>query len=159
MSPTQPTQPSCPSWALRAWPLVLWQVDQDFPLQLEHLGTQITAASSSSFRALGQTLWARPTAQGHIGLAWDWVALDHGVVAMADPLAVVTNVRLVDADGDDLPALALMQHVNTLVNRLPWQREVGRVLAVLAGDADDDRPLGAGWPLHRQPAAAPRLLQ
>lgn len=150
-----PSTPSCPSWALRAWPTVLWQADEHFPLQLEHLGTQISAASNPAFRAAGQTLWAQPTTRGHIGLAWDWVVLDRGVVAMADPLAVVTNVRLIDADGDDLPALALMQQVNNVVHRLPWQREVGRALAVLGTD-HATRWMASPGVVHTDPA---RLLQ
>lgn len=63
-------------------------------------------------------------------MAWDWVQLSRGVVAMADPLSVITNMRLLGADGDMLPALESLRHLNELVRTLPWQDEVERALMV-----------------------------
>ena len=61
-------------------------------------------------------------------MAWDWVELDAGVVALADPFALVTNLRLVDAHGEALPACETVLHLNEIVHSLPWQSEVCRAL-------------------------------
>jgi hypothetical protein len=76
----------------------------------------------------GQTVWAAHAEEGEAGMAWDWVELAHGVVALADPLSVVTNVRLVNADGEVLTALQSARFINEMVRALPWQQEVERAL-------------------------------
>lgn len=65
-------------------------------------------------------------------MAWDWIQLSAGVVAMADPLSVVTNLRLVNPDGDVLSQLESLRCLNEVVHALPWQDEVERVLMVSA---------------------------
>ncbi|KPF41635.1 hypothetical protein D621_21220 [beta proteobacterium AAP51] len=76
----------------------------------------------------GQTVWTAHAEEGEAGMAWDWVELAHGVVALADPLSVVTNVRLVNADGEVLTALQAARFINEMVRALPWQQEVERAL-------------------------------
>jgi len=124
--------PHCPAWTLHAWPPLLWQVGKKIPLQLRHLGTQVTNPGDAMFRTVGQTLWAGHGEEGDVGLAWDWVHLGRGVVAMADPMAVVTNLRLVGDEGEVLGPLESARHFNTLVHALPWQHEVERAIATPA---------------------------
>ena len=50
-------------------------------------------------RTAGQTIWAGTAADGEAGVAWDWMQIARGVVAMADPMSVVTNLRLVGNAG------------------------------------------------------------
>ncbi|CAD5373395.1 conserved hypothetical protein [Rubrivivax sp. A210] len=78
--------------------------------------------------AAGQTIWAATSAEGEAGMAWDWIQICRGVVAMADPLAVVTNLRLVGAEGAVLSAQEAALFLNELVSALPWQQEVHRAL-------------------------------
>ena len=80
------------------------------------------------FRPSGQTLWVAEDEVGELGLAWDWVQIGHGVVAMADPMAVVTNLRLVSDGGEVLDTLSSARHINGIVHQLPWQAEVERAL-------------------------------
>jgi|GEM_PF-796155 len=127
------TLPHCPPWTLHAWPPLLWQVGKQIPLRLQHLGTQITNPGDAMFRTVGQTLWAWHGDEGDVGVAWDWVQLGRGVVAMADPMAVVTNLRLVGEEGEVLTAFESALHFNTLVHGLPWQHEVERALCVPGG--------------------------
>jgi hypothetical protein len=110
----------------------LWQVDNLGPLLMRHLGTRVTNPGDQVSRTAGQTIWAAPAAEGQAGMAWDWIQLSAGVVAMADPLSVVTNLRLVNPDGDVLSLLETLRHLNEVVHRLPWQDEVERVLMVSA---------------------------
>ena len=118
----------CPPWTLHAWPPLLWQVGRSIPIRLQHLGTQITNPGDAVFRTVGQTLWAWHDDDGDVGIAWDWVQLTRGVVAMADPMAVVTNLRLVGEEGEVLTAVEAARHFNVIVHSLPWQHEVERAL-------------------------------
>ncbi len=73
-------------------------------------------------------MWAASAGSGQAGMAWDWVQISCGVVAMADPLAVVTNLRLVGTEGEVLTAHEAACFLNELVRSLPWQQEVQRAL-------------------------------
>jgi hypothetical protein len=115
-------------WALRAWPPLLWQAGQQADRRFRHLGTRITFNGDRWVRSSGQTLWGGCMADGDAGVAWDWVQITRGVVALADPMSVVTNLRLVGADGDVLTAHEAAPFLNALVHALPWQDEVERAL-------------------------------
>ncbi|MDH4391275.1 MAG: hypothetical protein QE285_07605 [Aquabacterium sp.] len=119
----------CPPWTLRAWPPLLWQAGRPVSLRLQHLGTQVTSTGDGHCRSQGQTIWAWQGDEGQVGLAWDWVQLTCGVVAMADPMAVVTNLRLVGDEGEVLTAYASARHVNAIVHGLPWQQAVEQALS------------------------------
>ena len=73
-------------------------------------------------------MWGGLSGEGDAGLAWDWVEITRGVVAMADPMCVVTNMQLLNRDGEVLPATEAALHFNQFVRRLPWQEEVRRLL-------------------------------
>jgi hypothetical protein len=118
----------CPPWTLRAWPPLLWQVGRPVPLRLQHIGTQVTGTGDAHCRSLGQTIWAWHGDEGDVGMAWDWVQLTCGVVAMADPMAVVTNLRLVGQEGEVLTAYESARHYNAIVHGLPWQQAVEQAL-------------------------------
>lgn len=116
-------------WSLRAWPQLLWQAGQSAGLQLHHLGTRITTVGGDlSPGPAGQTMWGARAAEGEAGVAWDWVQLSRGVVAMADPMSVVTNLRLVSEDGEELSTMEALRLLNSMVRQLPWQSEVARAL-------------------------------
>ena len=76
----------------------------------------------------GQTMWGGSSADGEAGVAWDWIQISHGVVAMADPMSVITNLRLVGDEGEVLTALEAVCYLNEIVHQLPWQHEVARAL-------------------------------
>ena len=120
---------SIPAWAVFAWPTVLWQAPRPERLRFLHLGTRVTYAGDPV--CSGQTLWGDPDGEQAAGLAWDWIELTQGVVAMADPMAVITNVRLLGPGGAVLTAIEAAPHLNELVHALPWQCEVQRALAQL----------------------------
>jgi hypothetical protein len=122
------TSQHCPPWSLRAWPPLLWQVGKQVPLQMQHLATQITNPGDHVFRPAGQTIWAGHDEAGELGLAWDWVLIGRGVVAMADPMAIVTNLRLVGEAGRALDSVESARHINGMVHGLPWQRAVAQTL-------------------------------
>jgi hypothetical protein len=80
----------------------------------------------------GQTLWGDANEAQSAGVAWDWVQLQQGVVAMADPLGLVTNLKLLDDEGEALNNVEAAVQLHQLVYALPWQTEVQRALSQAA---------------------------
>ena len=115
-------------WSIRAWPPLLWQAGREPQLRLQHLGTSVSLPAANSSRTAGQTLWGRPGGDKPAGVAWDWIQIDDDVVAMADPMSVVTNLRLIGDEGEVLTALESARFLNNIVHALPWQDEVQRAL-------------------------------
>lgn len=113
-----------PPWSIYSWPTVFCQANLNRKLQLVHLGTRITHPGSPSEPPSGQTVWGEFTPQHEAGLAWDWVQICEGVIAMVDPMCVVTNLRLVGERGQVLTAREAALHLGRLVHQLPWQDEV-----------------------------------
>jgi hypothetical protein len=62
-------------------------------------------------------------------MAWDWVQLQGGVLAMADPMAVLTNLRLVGDEGAQLTPYESARHYCSIVHALPWQTAVEHAIA------------------------------
>lgn len=79
-------------------------------------------------RSAGQTMWGRTDDDGLAGVAWDWIQIADDIVAMADPMSVVTNLRIVGDAGEVLTALQSARFLNEIVHALPWQTEVQRAL-------------------------------
>lgn len=125
--PTAPIAAATP-WSLRAWPPVLWQAGRESQLQFHHLGTRVTFAGDRISRTAGQTMWGLHAGGGEAGVAWDWIQITADVVAMADPMSVVSNLRLVGEEGEVLTALQAARYLNEIVHALPWQTEVQRAL-------------------------------
>jgi len=127
-----PIQPLATAWSLRAWPPLLWQAAESARVRFHHLSTRITLGGDNPGTAAGQTVWAAQAEQGEAGMAWDWVQIARGVVAIADPMSVVTNVRLIGDEGEVLTAVQSARYLNELVRTLPWQQEVQRALSQYA---------------------------
>ncbi len=124
--PSASVLPLATAWSLRAWPPLLWQAREPAHVRFHHLGTRITLSGEAPLA--GQTVWAARAAEGEAGMAWDWVQIARGVVAIADPMSVVTNVRLIGDEGEVLTAMEAARFLNELVRALPWQQEVQRAL-------------------------------
>ena len=118
-----------PAWIVYAWPPVLWQASSAPQLHLVHLGTRVLTFGDEAGPCSGQTLWGDASEDHSAGVAWDWVELQQGVVAMSDPLGMVTNLRLLDARGEALSHVQVAVHLHQLVHALPWQTEVQRALS------------------------------
>ena len=116
------------SWSVRAWPPLLWQADGASHFRFDHLDTQVFPADDAELPVSGQTVWRGTAAEGEVGVAWDWVMVSRDVVAMADPMSVVSNLRLLGDRGEVLTAWEAARHLSQIVYGLPWQGEVKRVL-------------------------------
>ncbi|MFO1292435.1 MAG: hypothetical protein U1F07_05075 [Rubrivivax sp.] len=130
LEPSVADSPVMP-WSLRAWPPLLWQLDAATRVRFRHLDTRVTFVGNACEPTAGQTMWAGRADDGAAGMAWDWVQVGQGVVAMADPMSVVTNLRLLGSEGEVLTAHAAARYLNAFVRALPWQREVQRAICGL----------------------------
>jgi len=127
---THPHPPqTTPAWIVCAWPPVTCQALRAPELHFVHLGTRVLNPGDPDSPSMGQTLWGGPSGDGAAGVAWDWVQIQEGVVAMADPFGLVTNLQLVGAHGQVLNDFEVAMRLNELVHALPWQTEVQRALA------------------------------
>ena len=116
------------AWHVVSWPPLLWQAVSAQQLRLVHLGTEVLRRDDGAAPCSGHTVWGTQAADSPAGMAWDWISIPEGVVALADPLALVTNLWLLDGDGQVLSPLQAAPHLNVLVRTLPWQDEVRRAL-------------------------------
>lgn len=121
-----PDLPPATAWSLRAWPPLLWQASEPAPARFQHRGTRITPGAEPPGPAAGQTVWAASANNGDAGVAWDWIQIARGVVAIADPMSVVTNLRFIGDAGEVLTVQQAARFLNELVRALPWQQEVQR---------------------------------
>jgi len=146
-----------PVWTLISWPKVWLPAEAHRSLagQIQHLSTTVNADKSAEGCVCGQVLFGWQSSKEMVGLAWDWVAIGGRILAMSDPLAIVSNVYFVAANGDTLQESARLVQLNDVINRLPWQRPVRRTLPPRTGSGQLGvlpRSAGAGErPILRAP--------
>jgi hypothetical protein len=70
----------------------------------------------------GQLLWGTECGGQPLGLAWDWAEVRADVPALSDPMGVLSNVQLLDEEGDCLNEGLRILHLNSAVHGLGWQR-------------------------------------
>lgn len=126
-----------PAWTVGAWPPVLWQPERESRPHFVHLGTHVSPRLSNDWPLMGQSVWGGRCADSAAGVSWDWIEIADGVVAIADPMMMISNLRVLGRDGEVLTAYEAAPHLNGIVNRLPWQEEVERAITALHGE---DRP-------------------
>jgi len=119
-----PSAPISPDWILRQWPPTACVSELVQTLQFQHLSTFVTQVADVEQPALGQTVWHGDSELGRIGLAWDWVCLSEGIVAMLNPMSLVSNLQVVDAQGRPVTPFEAVRKLNGIVHALPWQIEV-----------------------------------
>ena len=66
-------------------------------------------------------MWAYELDGARAGLAWDWFELRPRVVALADPMNVLSNLEFVDAEGRPLSRGQRLVELNNIIASLPWQ--------------------------------------
>jgi len=120
--------PIIPAWIVYAWAPVLWQASSSDKRRFVHLGTRVLTFGDEKTPSAGQTLWGELSENHPTGIAWDWVEIQDGVVAMSDPFGMITNLRLLDPHGVLFNSGQITVQLHQLVHTLPWQIEVQRSL-------------------------------
>lgn len=115
------------AWTLLSWEQTLWQSPWPDP-PLRHLETSVTPGEVRPGCKQGMTLWACETPRGPAGLGWEWIEVRPRVLALADPMHMISNLRLVDDEGVPIPESKRVLVLNSLVHALPWQAIVRRAI-------------------------------
>jgi hypothetical protein len=115
-----------PAWQVISWSPVVTTVPafEREIAKLRHLGTSVHAEESDEGLRQGQVLWGVDEAAYAIGIAWDWAEVRHDVVAVADPMKVLSNVTLVDEDGVCLEESRRIVYLNSAIHELHWQEGI-----------------------------------
>lgn len=116
------------AWTIKAWPSVLSPEAAFLGASFRHWSTDVLDPSAKPGSRCGQTVWVTKEAPT-VGIAWDWAEVMPWIVVLADPMNILTNVRLERSARQPLGADALIVIVNDVVSRLPWQKLVRRRLS------------------------------
>lgn len=85
--------------------------------------THGTARHDTGVRS-GRALWGIWTSDCPMGICWEWAELRPGIVTLANPLHVLSNVALLSDGGDRLDGARMLLELNNTVHAMNWQREV-----------------------------------
>jgi hypothetical protein len=84
----------------------------------------VNDSSDKTGNCEGATVWTI-SHKGDVGaLAWDWFKLSDGVLALVNPVAIVSNFDILDEEGASLVFRQYVIAVNIVVNGLNWQEKV-----------------------------------
>lgn len=73
----------------------------------------------------GSTTWVCVRRPGPvIAIAWDWVLVSKGVLVVANQLAIVSNLFVIDDEGETLSEDQRLLALMLMVHRTPWQERV-----------------------------------
>lgn len=76
----------------------------------------------------GHVVYGCPAESGCAAMAWEWAEMKPRVIAMSDPMTIISNIRVQQDHGEvDEDERLLVLH--GLIGRVDWQAEVRDVLA------------------------------
>lgn len=110
-----------PFWHVLSWEQVELPASQ-FSKAVRHmkcLGVSVRDATPAHRK--GEVLWGTDVSGRGVGIAWEWGEATDGIVAMVDPLTILSNVKLVTDDGLAICPDELLLRLNGAVNSLRWQ--------------------------------------
>ncbi len=76
----------------------------------------------------GDTVWVAQGEDWHVGLAWEWIEVKPGIVMLADPNSIITNLQFVDSEQQAVTGLSKTVLINRIVHATPWQQSVCSLL-------------------------------
>lgn len=138
----QGTRVKIQAWMIKSWPTFecYLPAQADLPTRLRHMQSHVRDADAGAPQ--GETVWLGEIEGQRAAMAWEWVEFRAGVVMLADPNSIVTNLRFVDDQQAPVAALSVLVALNRIVHGLPWQQAVCRMLRArrlpMRGEAADD---------------------
>ena len=78
---------------------------------------------------LGEVLWGielkdDADSARMVGVCWEWREVIPNVLALSNPLGILSNVLLKDERGELVAPSTLVLHLNAAVNRFAWQSDL-----------------------------------
>lgn len=104
--------------------LVEFRPELVLPCAGHHLQTSYEWGSADDPRLRGATAWLCQLPGNRGTIAWEWVEFREGVVMLADPNAVASNIRFVSGSGQASDELRRVVLLNVIVHSLSWQNRV-----------------------------------
>lgn len=117
---------SVPAWQVINWTPVKLELP-DFQRtfsSFKHLGTTIHADAEQSDLRSGQAVWGMEHDGRWIGVAFEWAEMTNHIVALSDPMQVLSNITLVAADGARVDDGQRIVQLNTAIHELDWQEQI-----------------------------------
>lgn len=132
----------------------------DMAAGMTHGATQVSRRDDEPKLHRGSTIWLSSDAQARpIALAWDWVEIRDGVVAMVDPMAIISNLECLE-DTDQFSALDYkLLSLNQIVYQLDWQSRVCRAIKSPQFDIADVGSLPSWMTEELRPHHAPQSAE
>ena len=97
------------------------------PEDWAHLATRCESANPVDGLRMGATIWVMRQEIVRAAIAWEWAEMRPGVLVLADPNSLVSNITFVGAPSP-LKALDVESQkrlmLNMIVHGLPWQSAV-----------------------------------
>lgn len=101
-------------------------------LAFRHVNTRVTDVSDDGC-ARGFTLWSTDLDGDPAFMSFDWVELRPGVPILTDPNMVLTNLCIVNNDGQQESKLREVAHVNVMVYKTQWQEAARQAVSEYEG--------------------------
>ena len=120
---------------IKAWPIINWfpsTKDDEWPTFV-HMSTHVRQERRASLPCAGSTVWVGSVDGAYAGLAWEWVEFRPGVLMLADPNSIITNLRVTDGVGHDCDTLTATVSLNRILHHLAWQDSVKEIIAAAPG--------------------------
>jgi Domain of unknown function (DUF4902) len=130
-------------WSTLALPQVEWPTCHVPPTRFRHLHTTVDEPELPRAREVGYTTWQSIEAGPMVRLGWDWALIDDGIVVLADPLGINSNLCFLQ-EQEPLHASRVAAHLNAIVHALPWQATILKALRRLRADGPPARAATAG---------------
>lgn len=92
--------------------------------RLRHCTSMQRRRGPDDFVEHGETTWAMNSTLGTMTILFEWAEVTRGVLALANPMGIVSNVRLMTDEGDLLTPAQTLLELNFTVHELDWQTVV-----------------------------------
>ena len=131
----------------------------------EHLSTMHSPDVDDDGCRRGHVIWGNLLGASPMALCWEWAEVKLGVVAIFNPMNVLSNVRLLSEDGRPFSDGQMVLVFNSVVHEVDWQSGVCEEIAFRRMSAKSVIPMTrrarrAGDGLREQRAArSPAGLQ
>ena len=89
--------------------------------RLRHCASMQRRRGPDDFAEHGETTWAMTSTLGTMTILFEWAEVTRGVLALANPMGIVSNVRLMTDEGDLLTRSQTLLELNFTVHELDWQ--------------------------------------
>ena len=117
--------------SIQGWQVIMWQRVGMKPKDLfrliprfRHLGTSLQLGEVSEGHCVGSTVWGCDYMGKQLGLTWEWIEVKPRVVALGDPMVLLSNVELMSDEEDAVEQGDRLLALHRVIYALPWQKQV-----------------------------------